>query len=163
MNNFFTVNPGFVTITNATTYYIIFDNDIGMDTGVLNYTILVEENIFSNIFSIGLTLSQSPTIEAIFGYDNDGRTKDYGVNDISNLPTANNWIVIKEQIYVRTPLPDRLFVNNEANLMFNLNTLIFGSDNNGMASSHDYDALVFLTVTRLPGMLRDSCIHIINK
>lgn len=146
--NLFAVPPGYIGITNATEYAISVPDDIPLGTDILNYNIYIDRSAFSILFSVILTISQSPEIEAVLGYDNNDRSKTISVLP---EPIVGDTIVITESIFNRAVIPDRLFIDNVASFMFNLNTIVVGNDFSGDLDSHDYDALVFVTITRPPG------------
>ena len=148
----YTVTPGFLATTNATSYYVTFDeSDIVNDQVVLNYSIFVEQSSFSTIFQINLALSQMGQYEALFGYDTGETTKNYGQSEIFNLIRAKNynWIIIREHIYIRDFIPQSLYVNGTASFMFNLNIKIFGNSPNGRALTGNHDTLVYVTVSSM--------------
>ena len=144
-----------MALTNATAYYVSFQTDIELGTVVLNYTVIMSDTSVGELFGIFLSFSRTPQVEAIFGFDNNLRTKDY----ISTRPDFNvtgDIRTFQESIYIRSSVPDELFLPNQDVTTFGLDltTVVFGS---GTGTTFEIDSEIFFTVNRPPGEF-DACV-----
>ena len=137
-------------MTNATAYYTSFQTDIQLMSNVLIYTVYLDLTTIGTPLGIFLSLVRNDLTEAIFGFDNGLRLKDYFILPNSYTVTGNI-ATFSESIFVRNVVPDSVFqFTSEIVLDFDINTVVLGS---ATTNSIEADATVFATINQPPGNL----------
>ena len=103
-----------------------------------------------------LSIVRNNLTEAIFGFDNGLRLKDYFVLPDSYTVTGNI-ATFQESIFVRNSVPDSVFqLSSEVVLDFDINTVVLGSST---TNAIETDSTVFATINQPPGKYDIQEIH----
>ena len=139
---------GFGVMGNATAYYTSFQTNIPLMTNILNYTVYLDLTTIGSPLGIFLSFVRNPLTEAIIGFDNGLRLKDYFILPDSYTVTGNI-ATFQETIFVRNSVPDSVFqFSSEVVLDFDINTVVLGS---ATTSSIQTCSIAFATINQPSG------------
>ena len=140
----------FGVMSNATAYYTAFQTDIPLMTNIFNYTVYLDLTTIGTPLGIFLSLVRNDLTEAIFGFDNGMRVKDY-FSLPDDYTVTGDIATFSERIFVRSTVPESVFLFfSTAVLDFDISTFVLGSIG---GTSIGTDSIVFATVSQPPGNL----------
>ena len=138
---------GFGVMANATAYYTSFQTDIPLMTNIFNYTVYLDLTTIGTPLGIFQSLVRNDLTEAIFGFDNGMRVKDYFALP-DDYTVTGNIATFSERIFVRNTVPESVFqFSSTAVLDFDISTFVLGSIG---GTSIGTDSIVFATINQ-PG------------
>ena len=131
-------------------YYTSFQTDIPLMTNIFNYTVYLDLTTIGSPLGMFLSLVRNDLTEAIFGFDNGLRLKDYFILTAADSYTVTgNIATFRESIFVRNSVPDSVFqLSSTVVLDFDINTVVLGS---ATTNSIQTDSTVFATINQPPG------------
>ena len=133
----------FGVITNASAFFVAFENDLQPGSVVLRYTILFDLSTIGEILGLFLSFSRTQLLESFFGFDNHLRTKDF-ISVQGLRINSDNIAMLDEQLFLVEEIDERLFVNGTAKFDLDLSSVVVGENS---LSTFEYDSIVYFTVS----------------
>ena len=141
-NIFSAVPTTFGVKTNASAFYVAFDDDLQNGTVVLNFSVLLDLNDIGTLQHMFLSFTRTPLLESFFGFDNRQRTKDVALSDIN--VNSENIGSLNEQLFLKQKIDESVFVNGIATFDLELSVVVLGTNT---LTTFEYDTIVYFTVT----------------
>ena len=128
--------------TNASAFYVAFDDDLQNGTVVLNFSVLLDLNHIGTLQHMFLSFTRTPLLESFFGFDNRQRTKDVVLSDIN--VNSENIGSLDEQLFFKQKIDESIFTNGVATFDLELSVVVLGTNT---LTTIEYDTIVYFTVT----------------